>query len=158
MKEDVVIFIQKNEKIAGSQKSLNKLNNKIRDAEAFTALCRISVSVEKDASPIVIRERFAEYEELVGITFDKIVSLTALGLIETDLAAVSAGYKMEIDPLPNKVVYYDMEKELKDKRDLQVGNVLFTKAGQALYWAIDAEKVEGFWENYCIPFWEKQQE
>lgn len=125
------------------------------DAEAFTALCRISVSVEKDASPIVIRERFAEYEELVGITFDKIVSLTALGLIETDLAAVSAGYKMEIDPLPNKIIYYDMEKELKDKRDLQVGNVLFTKAGQALYWAIDAEKVEGFWENYCIPFWEK---
>lgn len=106
----------------------------------------------KDASPIVIRERFAEYEELVGITFDKIVSLTALGLIETDLAAVSAGYKMEIDPLPNKIIYYDMEKELKDKRDLQVGNVLFTKAGQALYWAIDAEKVEGFWENYCIPF------
>ena len=97
----------------------------------------------------------AEYEELVGITFDKIVSLTALGLIETDLAAVSAGYKMEIDPLPNKIIYYDMEKELKDKRDLQVGNVLFTKAGQALYWAIDAEKVEGFWENYCIPFWEK---
>lgn len=82
-------------------------------------------------------------------------SLTALGLIETDLAAVSAGYKMEIDPLPNKIIYYDMEKELKDKRDLQVGNVLFTKAGQALYWAIDAEKVEGFWENYCIPFWEK---
>lgn len=61
------------------------------EAEAFATLCRIAVRVGEEASPIIIEERFAEYKELVGIDFDKIVSLTSLGLIETDLGK-SAGY------------------------------------------------------------------
>lgn len=43
--------------------------------------------------------------------------------------------------------------ELPTKTDLRVGNVIYTNPGFALYKAIEADKIEGFWETYCLPFW-----
>ena len=48
---------------------------------------------------------------------------------------------------------YEMEKETKTVR---VGNVLFTKSGQALHRAISVEKKEGFFEEYCLSMWRKE--
>ena len=41
-------------------------------------------------------------------------------------------------------------------KELPVGNVLFTKTGQALCRAINIEEQKGFWDQYCIPFWNER--
>ena len=128
------------------------------DAEAFTSLCRISVQLEGEYSPMIIGSKFDEYKSLIGITFDKLLSLNALGLIEMDLGMFSSVYVLEAETVPSKIIYFDKEYELSEKKQIGVGNVLYTKSGQALCQSIDAEKIEGFWEKYCLPFWEEDKQ
>lgn len=124
------------------------------DAESFTALCRISVQLDGTYSPVVITSKFEEYQSLIGITFDKLLSLSTLGLIEMELGVLSAGYALSTDMVSAKVIYFDMEYGLsEEEKQIKVGNVLFTKSGQALCQSINVDKVEGFWEEYCLPFW-----
>lgn len=75
------------------------------DAEVFTALCRISVQLEGEYSPVIIGSKFDEYKSLIGLTFDKLVSLNSLGLIEMDLSAISSGYALTAEEFPAKVIY-----------------------------------------------------
>lgn len=127
------------------------------DAEAFTGLCRISVKMDEEAAPVVINERFSEYKDLIGLNFDKLLSLNALGLIEMDLGAITSCYVLESDQLPAVVTYYGKKYESAENLRINVGNVLFTKAGQALYQSIEAGEVDGFWEKFCIPFWKETE-
>lgn len=121
------------------------------DGETFTTLCSLSVKVDGEYQPIVDFRKFDEYEKW-GITFDKIVSLSALGVIETDLGPLATGYQIKGEKKPIKVQYFDLEYKMSDiKESVHVGNVIFTKSGQALCKAISAEKKEGFWEKYCLP-------
>ena len=112
------------------------------DAETFTTLCSLAVKVDDEYEPVIWCHRLDEYKKW-GITFDKIISLIALGLIEANLGPIAPGYDSE----------YEMEKETKTVR---VGNVLFTKSGQALHRAISVEKKEGFFEEYCLSMWRKE--
>ncbi|MDE6154970.1 MAG: DUF2806 domain-containing protein [Eubacterium sp.] len=123
------------------------------DAEAFTALCRIAVKFEEEYTPIIIGSKLDEYKSLVGINLEKLLNLNALGLIEMDLGVFASGYKLEAETVAAKVIYFDKEFELDEENDIAVGNVLFTKAGQALCQSIDVNMIEGFWEAYCLPFW-----
>ena len=123
------------------------------DAETFTCLCRISVKLEGDFSPVVIESRIEEYNKL-GITFDGLINLKALGLIEMDLGSLSSGYTVVPDGIPAKLIYFD--KELQFSQDeIRVGHVIFTKYGQALCQSIDVKKIDGFWEKYCLSFWKE---
>ena len=127
------------------------------DAETFTTLCSLSIRVGDEYQPLVNFRRFDEYKKW-GITFDKIISLSALGVIETDLGPLATGYQIigEKGKGPIKVHYFDLEYEMSDsKESVSVGNVIFTKSGQALCKAISVEKKEGFWEEYCLPFWKE---
>ena len=125
------------------------------DAESFTALCRIAVQLDGIYSPVVIDSKFEDYEALIGITFDKLLSLSTLGLIEMELGELSAGYAITTDNFSQSVTYFDMEYRLpEEEKQIKVGNVLFTKSGQALCRSISVDKLEGFWEKYCLPFWE----
>lgn len=83
------------------------------DAEAFTGLCRISVKMDEEAAPVVINERFSEYKDLIGLNFDKLLSLNALGLIEMDLGAITSCYVLESDQLPAVVTYYGKNMSLR---------------------------------------------
>ena len=127
------------------------------DAEAFTALCRIAVELDGKLSPFIIGSKFDEYNLLVGINLDKLVSLDALGLIEMDFGTQASGYVIETDEIPAKVIYFDKEYELFDEKQIGVGNVIFAKAGEALCQSIDVDMIEGFWENFCLPFWEERK-
>lgn len=127
------------------------------DAEAFTALCRISIQLEGEASPVIIGSKFDEYKSLIGLTFNKLVSLNSLGLIEMDLGALSLGYVLTAEESSAKVIYYDKVYELSEEKQISVGNVIFTKSGQALWQSIVVDEMEGYWEEYCLPFWEERR-
>jgi hypothetical protein len=124
------------------------------DAEAFTALCKVAVQFGEDYSPIVIQRRLEEYKQF-GITLNNLIDLNALGLVEMDLGPFSDGYSLMTYMDSQKVTYYDLEHEFLEKKELRVGNVLFTKPGNALCHAIEADKIDGFWENFCLPFWQQ---
>lgn len=126
------------------------------DAEAFTALCRTVVRIEQEYNPVIIGSKFDEYKSLVGIDLDKLLNLNALGLIEMDLGVLSSGYAVEPDVLPAKIFYFDEECEHSGVKSISVGNVIFTKSGEALCRSIDVAKIEGFWETYFLPFWEER--
>lgn len=122
------------------------------DAETFTTLCRMSVQLEGDYSPIIIRAKFSDYEEF-GITFDKLLNLNALGLIEMSLDPLSSGYVLKTDKDLSRVIYFEREYEFSGKKEIGIGNVIYTKSGEALCQSLDLEEIEGFWEKYCLPFW-----
>ena len=124
------------------------------DAQTFTSLCRISVKLEDLSSPIFIQDKMEIYKEKLDINFDRLLNLKAAGLIEMSLGVLSNGYAIGTNSLPAEVIYYDHKYELTEKNDISVGNVLFTKAGQALYESIEVEELEGFWEDVCLPFWD----
>lgn len=124
------------------------------DAEIFTTLCRMSIKLEKDYAPVVIASRFDEYKQF-GLTFDGLVNLKALGLIEMDFGPLTdSAYLLAGENVSSKVVYFDMEYELYGQNSVPVGNVIFTKTGEALIQAITVDKIDGFWEKYCLPFWQ----
>ena len=127
------------------------------DAETFTTLCSLAVKVDDEYEPVIWCHRFDEYKKW-GITFDKIISLVALGLIEANLGPIAPEYVIESESNPIMVHYFDSEYEMeKGTKTVRVGNVLFTKSGQALHRAISVEKKEGFFEEYCLPMWRKER-
>lgn len=126
------------------------------DAETFTTLCRLSVKLEGGYSPVIIRKRFSDYKQF-GINFDKLVNLGALGLIEMSLDPLSSEYALKYEKDPAKVIYYGKEREFSGKKAIRIGNVIYTKSGEALCQSLDVEEIEGFWEKYCLPFWEENK-
>lgn len=126
-----------------------------QDAEAFTALCRLSVQFDGTYTPIIIRNKIIEYGQF-GITFDCLVNLRALGLIEMDFGPTFPGYVLTTDDQSAKVLYHGKEYKPSDENRLKVGVVIFTKTGDALCESINVDEVEGFWETYCLPFWEEK--
>lgn len=128
------------------------------DAETFTSLCRITVHLGDECAPVVIGSKFDEYTSLLGITLDKLISLNSLGLIEMNLGIFSGGYSLTTSEIPAKVTYFDKQYELLKEKEIRVGNMLYTKSGQALCESIDVNELEGYWETYCIPFWKENED
>ena len=122
------------------------------EAETFTTLSKMTVSVEEDSAPVIIASKWSEYGKF-GITFDRIVNLKALGLIEANLDDISAGYALEASTTPSKVLYFTKEYEFSQS-SISIGNVIYTKAGIALFKSIVVEEMPGFWEEYCLPYFE----
>lgn len=124
------------------------------DAEAFTALCRVSVQFDGEYAPIIRKDRFDEYQQF-GITFDNLIDLKALGLIEMDFGALFS-YTLTTDKIPAKILYHGIEYEHFESKTIRIGNVIFTKPGNALCKSIDVDGIDGFWEAYCLPFFKKK--
>ena len=83
--------------------------------------------------------------------------MVSLGLIEANLGPIAPGYVIESESNPIKVHYFDSEYEMeKETKTVGIGNVLFTRSGQALHRAIFVEKKEKFFEEYCLPMWRKE--
>lgn len=133
--------------------SLEKMDKE--DAETFATLCRMSVKVEQENNPIIVRSKLKQYEEF-GITLDRLVNLSAIGLIEIDFNIVSNGYSLEFEKIPSRIQYYGQEYKVLNTKEIPIGNVIFTKAGQALSQSIEVDKIESFWELYCLPLWKEK--
>ncbi len=127
------------------------------DAETFSALCKISVSVEDRIAPVVLQSKLKDYEKL-GITFESLVNLNAIGLIEMDFGPLAVGYALAAEGEVAKVKYYDREYTFPaGMKDVSIGNIIYTKPGCALCKSIDVDKIDGFWEAYCLPMWEESE-
>lgn len=87
-------------------------------------------------SPIIIRTKFSSYEEL-GITFDKLLNLNALGLIEISLDLLSSEYALKSEKDSAKVIYYGKECEFSGKKVICMAKVIYTKSGEALCQSLD---------------------
>ncbi|MCD8188725.1 MAG: DUF2806 domain-containing protein [Clostridiales bacterium] len=120
-----------------------------KDAEAFTALSNLSVQVDDEFAPVINHYKLDEYKKW-GITLDYLVDLKSLGLIEMD-SGITNGYSLVSNEFPAKVTYFDLEYQMQYTDTVSVGVVLFTKSGMALRRMIQAKKIDGFWEKYCLP-------
>lgn len=130
-----------------------------KDALAFTAICSISVYVEeegKDYSPILLASHLDDFYSKIGITYNSLVDLQALGLIEMNMGFMDNAYHTKYDQEQVIIQYFGKSYELpRGMNYFSVGNVIFTKAGQALCKAITVSEQEGFWEMCCIPIWQE---
>lgn len=131
------------------------------DAENFTILASFSVYVlengDRNYSPVIIEKYLKTYYEKHGLDFDALIDLQALGLVKASIGRFTPEYCSSYSETPIHVKYFDKQYQLPNNTfDLPVGNVLFTKAGQALCHAIETEEQTDFFEQYCIPFWRER--
>ena len=121
------------------------------DAESFSALCSLAIKVEDEYQPVVNINRFEDYTNW-GLDFDKLVNLKALGLIEMDFSKLGI-YSVYGKDIPIKAKYFNHEFECSNRKtEMNIGNVMFTKLGQALCKAITVDETKNFWDEYCLPF------
>lgn len=128
------------------------------DAEQFTLLCSFSIYTIgndcKEYSPMVIWEHMSDLYEKKGISFDGLVNLKALGLIDTSIGKLNPEYTNQYNVFPSNIYYFDKGYQpLENMNQIPVGNVIFTKTGQALCQVIETKGHENFVEEYCIPYW-----
>ena len=119
------------------------------DAKSFTQLCNYSVKVinkngEIEYSPIVFISKL--YDTYKGLTYEALLNLESLGLISIS----EIGFTTDS---VSSVEYHNHKYKIPlEKNIIVISNVLFTKAGVALYKSIESEEIEGFFEDVCIPF------
>lgn len=124
------------------------------DAECFTRICEYTVeALDGEGNiighfPLIIPEEGDagfkhdfEYERLADLNGLGLINLTELGLLVYTNAVKVFRYGDEEFVLP------------EDVETISIGKISFTKAGEALCKAIDAELHENFLRDDCIPFW-----
>lgn len=132
-----------------------------RDAVSFTKVCSVSVFVNEDDtkreySPVIFNNKINEYYSMLDITYDDLVDLKALGLIEMNFSFEESAYGVSYKINPVVINYFNESIQLPEGMNgVNTGNVIFTKAGKALCSAISTSKQDGFWENYCLPNFKK---
>ncbi len=124
------------------------------DAMAFMAISRITVKLDDEYAPVIPSDKLHDIMPLIGINFNNLLNLTALGLIETNFDLFHT-YVLCTEESSDKVDYFEEKYEFSGENQVQVGNVIFTKAGQALRKSIEVEPIEGFWDTYCVPYWKE---
>lgn len=124
------------------------------DAELFVRLCGFCWQIGGPV-PLVYDLQSKIYSRH-GIDFDSLSHLDSLGLIQFDALA---GFKRMAIPKELEVFYYGMPLVLKFPKDtdneLQVGNVLLTRAGDELTLICEPTPVEGFFD-YIYDRWAAQ--
>lgn len=122
------------------------------DAEMFHNLCNVSVKINNDVNPIIDGNRLDEYNPF-GISYNSLSNLNSLGLVQLALNEMFSRYEILVETKDVNVRYFDNSQDfVVDKDHFPVGNVLFTKSGEALCNALEPDKVDGFWENLCLPY------
>lgn len=131
------------------------------DAKAFAEICSISIYIEENNKitffPIIKQSNNVELSSKIGIGFEDLVNLKALGLLDMDFSGIDDIYGVKFYITPAVIKYQNNKYELpKEMNNFPVGNVLFTKTGNALCKALKiSEEQEGFWEEYCLPTFQK---
>ena len=121
------------------------------DAELFTKLCGFGWLIGRFTA-LVLDHSHKIYTDS-GIDFDSLSNLENLGLIQFDSIAPFA--RLEL-PKKVKVYYYDTPLVLtlpkETDNDLEVGQVLLTRAGQQLAPICGSKPVDGFFD-YMYEEW-----
>lgn len=133
------------------------------DAESFSVLCSLSVYVSengvKEFTPIVVASHLNDYYAKIGINYEILSNLQSLGLIEMSVGFSDNVYEISVNKKPINIRYFDEVYIFPEYINyFKCGNVIYTKAGNALCRALNAEKKEGFFQEQCVPIWKKQME
>ena len=128
-------------------------------AEAFSKVCSCSVCCETEGEvqyiPIISHCRYQEYFDAMGLSYDVLVDLKSVGLIDVDIPVIGDDSYIQTDLTSPKVWYFGSTYTLPDGKDtIDMGNVIFTRIGKALCKAVGQEKVDDFFEKCCVPFWQ----
>ncbi len=128
-----------------SKKTVNLLADMDKsDAELFTNFCGFCW-VFNDNVPLIFDTREKIYQQ-EGITFDSIIHLESLGIIQT----MPDGYGLTDLPKRKEVAYFGRPVCLtfmQDRdNDLESGTAVFTRAGQQLSRVSGSKPVAGFFE------------
>jgi len=125
-------------------------------AIAFMSVAAVSVNYIDDGkmeyNPIILDDKFNAYYKSIGINLDNLIELQSLGLIKIGEGFTS--YSMQCSA-PVVVHYHNQEYQLPER--FNVGEVVYTRIGKVLCSVVKTEKVEGFFDKICIPFWEKEK-
>lgn len=129
-------------------------------ATAFMNVASVSVYIEEEGlreyAPIIKGSSTEEIREKIGISYDDLINLQSVGLIETHFSGIGTELYVTAMETPVVIRYFNEEYRLPDGVDrFNVGRVVYTKAGQALCQAVEPQKIDRFFEEYCIPNWEK---
>ena len=128
-------------------------------ANAFMTITAVSVWYMDQGksfwSPVITGALLDDYYKTLGITYDNLVDLQSIGLIKMDFGIAHSTYVQTIDASSSEIHYHDQVYSLPaNLSEFPVGNVIYTGAGNALCRAITPKKVEGFFEEKCVPFWD----
>lgn len=129
-------------------------------ATAFMTVASVSVYIEEEGTreyaPVINGNSTVAIREQIGITYDGLINLQSVGLIETHFSGIGTELYVTAEKTPVVIRYFDEEYQLLDEvNKFKVGKVIYTKAGQALCQAVTPQKVDVFFEKHCIPLWEK---
>lgn len=125
-------------------------------ANAFMKLAKISIQYidegKTEYCPIVLMENYSDYYKSIGIALDDLIELQSLGLIK--LSDFSEYLKVCSEPV---IIRYN-DQEYHSNKKFPVGEVVYTRMGDALCGAVHPEKVEDFFDKICIPLWDEYNE
>lgn len=127
-------------------------------ANAFMVITSLSVwyidQGEPFWTPVITGAHFDSYYRSLGITYDNLIDLQSVGLIKMDFGIAESSYVQTFDPSFRNIHYHDQVYVVPENHtEFPVGNVIYTGAGNALCRAITPKKIEGFFEDKCVPFW-----
>lgn len=130
-------------------------------AEAFVKIASVTVWYEHNGNriytPIITGDTLDDYYKDLGIHYGDLVELQSVGLIEQDFGFAESSFEQIPKISPIVIHYYKHEYTIRNnKQKFSTGNVVYTGAGAALCKTITVAEVEGFFEERCIPFWEKE--
>lgn len=125
-------------------------------AKKFMAIASVSVCIVEESQsywhPIILKEEFGFFEKH-GIKHDILWEIESLGLIKNNFN-FGIEIELEIDG-KGEIIYHDKKHTLPKNAQFDVGCITFTDAGSALCAAIQTNKIDGFFENICVPHIEK---
>ena len=129
------------------------------DAQTFTKFSSMVIRIWGEATPFIWNEFYASNPKERGIycesgvSFEEINQLETLGLIKIRNDVFGSGFIVSDDGLnePREIRYFGHYLAIPDTvKNIRVGSVLFTKDGKALYEAINAVEMSGFWDGFVV--------
>ena len=127
------------------------------DAEKFLILAGLTVDISGSPSPLITLNAIEKYQRY-NIHYSDMMDLEAIGLVKIETNALGNGFQLQtVSNNPgeaNQFItrYFGNEYINPLGMDtLEVGNVVFSRIGEALYKAVVPKEVEGFWEEIVVP-------
>lgn len=127
-------------------------------AEDFAKVSSFSVCYQTKTgvhyTPIIPYYSYQSYFVSKGLSYDALVDLKAIGLIEVEFQLMGSSAFVQAELVNPTVWYFDDTYTLSMNKDiLPVGGVIFTRVGEALCKAVGQQKVDDFFDECCLPFW-----
>lgn len=128
------------------------------DAQSFINLCSCVVKLtnidDECYTPIIHDFVGTTYWETL-ISYDSLLQLETLGLINTELGSFKHGKDIEMKNGCVKASYFDQTYSFPVNMNvIPVDRVVFTKSGEALCRLIEAPKLDSYFETQCVTFWD----